>query len=362
MAMISQSIELSAASPGTTWRQDVALEAPELRFPIDGARYCPPVFRYYGLSAGIELTWDAVAGATFYVVQLCADQSFRGSTVQGIRVTSTSYTLTYIENISVAQRIYWRVCAYSTGGGSSPNSKTRLVALECEGAAGVDYELESPSGSPNDPKVCDKAGVDIVIEGPDTVRKSESEREWALHINFDCKAFDNQAVTFVSADWEIKQSNTNPVTIESSDDTLLVLSIDATRAQSFEIEVTVTFNLTTDGDFTCNARKRVMIEGVGGGGSSETIHFEITDFHCEDLDDHGHAFATAIVTHVSCGMTGTQVGDEIEVYDLMGCWLTDAENLMAGRMGTASKMEHERYGGDGCDWSIIALCGSEVSC
>lgn len=353
MAMISQAIQIAASSPGTTWRQDVVLEAPELRFPIDGARYCPPVFRYYGLSAGITLIWDSVPGATFYVVQLCADQSFRGSTVQGIRVTGTSYTLKYIENISVAQRIYWRVCAYSAGGGSSSNSKTRLLALECEGLSGVGYGIEDPVGSPNDPSKCDKAGVDIVIEGPDTVRKTETEREWALNINFDCKAFDNQVVTFVSADWEIKQSNTNPVTIESSDETLISLSIDATRAQSFEIIVTVTFNLDVDGNFTCTARKRVMIEGTGGaGGSADVLAFTIDSADCTEQT------ATATVTHVACGMTTPSVGDTIDLVDNIGCLITGREELLIGAAGYAVKME----GYPDCQWAVISLCCGGFSC
>lgn len=351
MAMISQLIDIAASSPGTTWRQDVVLEAPELRFPIDGARYCPPVFRYYGLSAGIELTWDAVVGATFYVVQLCADQSFRGSTVQGIRVTTTSYTLKYIENISVAQKIYWRVCAYSAGGGSSSNSKTRLVSLECEGESGVGYSIEDPTGSPNDPKVCDKAGVDILIEGPDTVRKTESEREWALNINFDCKAFDNQAVTFVSVDWEIKQSNTNPVTIESSDETLIALSIDATRAQSFEIIATVTFNLDVDGDFSCTARKRVMIEGTGSGGSSAVVAFTIDSADCL-----AHT-ATGTVTRIGCGLTDVSVGDTIDLVDELQCLLTGDP---VGLAGLAVKMEGE-YSYE-CEWVIQTLCCNNEMC
>lgn len=96
--------------------------------------------------------------------------------------------------------------------------------------------------------------------------------------------------------------------------------------------------------------------------SVDIIHFSITAFDCNDVDLDGNHYATASVTYTACNATSPSVGDTIEVYDLMGCWLTDAQETLPGRSGTAVKMSHATAYGDGCEWSIIALCGSSVSC
>ena len=93
------------------------------------------------------------------------------------------------------------------------------------------------------------------------------------------------------------------------------------------------------------------------------VHFTITAFRCSDTDDHGHQYATAEVTFVACGLGDPDVGDEIDVYDLMGCWFTDSEPLLIGRKGIAFKVTHDPgiYGGE-CTWSVMALCSSAVNC
>lgn len=106
--------------------------------------------------------------------------------------------------------------------------------------------------------------------------------------------------------------------------------------------------------------KRPDAEPASGGAS--IVHFTITDFACDDIDEHGHLMATATVTFVACGLSSPKVGDEIEVVDLMGCWLTDAAPLLIGRNGIAFKVAHERAYGTGCDWSVLALCASGVVC
>lgn len=108
--------------------------------------------------------------------------------------------------------------------------------------------------------------------------------------------------------------------------------------------------------------KWVVIQGGGGNGAS-IVHFTITKFACDVVDDHGHQYATAEVTFVACGLGDPKVGDEIDVYDLMGCWLDDSEVLLIGRKGIAFKVAHDPgiYGGE-CTWSVMALCSSGVNC
>ena len=101
----------------------------------------------------------------------------------------------------------------------------------------------------------------------------------------------------------------------------------------------------------------------GGGSSASIVQFTITACDCEnDFDEHRHRYAIAVVTFVACGLSSPEVGDEIQVYDLMGCWLSEASEVLVGRSGMAVKMAHDRMYGDGCDWAISALCASGVVC
>lgn len=109
----------------------------------------------------------------------------------------------------------------------------------------------------------------------------------------------------------------------------------------------------------CIFRKR---KRAATASSSAMVHFTITNFDCDDVDEHGHHYATAAVTYVSCGLEDVSVGDSIDVYDLMGCWLTDAAAVTIGLSGIAFKVAHDQVYGDGCSWSILALCGASVSC
>ncbi len=109
----------------------------------------------------------------------------------------------------------------------------------------------------------------------------------------------------------------------------------------------------------CIFRKR---KRAATASSSAMVHFTITSFDCDDVDEHGHHYATAAVTYVSCGLEDVSVGDSIEVYDIDGCELTGPENLIPGIKGIAFKIEHSTTYGDECVWSILKTCGSGVSC
>jgi hypothetical protein len=355
---VTQAIAVTAVAPSLTWRQDAALAAPELRFPIDGARYCPDVIRLYGQFAGVRLSWDAVTGASFYVVQLCTDQSFKGTTVLGIRTVSAYCDLNYIEHISLSQKIYWRVFAYSANGGTSPSSKVRYLAIECPESSGVDYNLEDTGlPSPSSSK-CDQAGVDIDIVGPDQVRKSETERGWVLNVNYDCKAFNNEELQIQDIVWTLKQSQEEPVTkltpadsASPEDSFLFTASVSASRVESFEIQVEVTFAYGVE-TFTCSKTKRVLIEGEGNGGS-EIVSFTISSASCET------GTAEASVTRIACGLASPSVGDSIHLIDDDGCYLLGDNALLIGRKGKAVRMEGDYE----CGWYIISLCcGSLSSC
>jgi hypothetical protein len=114
-------------------------------------------------------------------------------------------------------------------------------------------------------------------------------------------------------------------------------------------------------DLPADTKWGLMRFGGGGGGGGSLIHFTISDVSCDDIDDHGHLYATANVTFISCGASSPTVGEEIEVYDLMGCWLDSSDLLLAGRKGVAMKVAHDTTY-ESCVWSIIALCASDTVC
>lgn len=357
-----QSLAIEATAPSLTWRQDTALAVPELRFPIDGARYCPEIIRQYGQWAGITLSWDAVTSASFYVVQLCTDQSFRGSTVIGVRVVTNECDLNYIEHISLSQRIYWRVSAYSANGGSSAFSKVRYLAIECPDSSGVDYKLEDPGATPAGNNLCDQAGVDISIIGPDQVRKSETERGWVLNVNFDCKAFGNQALEIQDIQWEIDQSSSEPVTVLTpavsdppEDKFVLTASVSSTRVESFEIEVAVTFAYGAE-TFECRQKKRVLIEGEGSTGGGSIYIASLDEVDCTDKTAVGY------LVKGPCGESLS--GDPVDIEDELGCFLTGPAELLVGKRAFVTKMSGETKSPytTGCPYVIINMCCDTFSC
>ena len=99
----------------------------------------------------------------------------------------------------------------------------------------------------------------------------------------------------------------------------------------------------------------------GGGASSPLIEFQLTSVDC-----YYHR-AIGIVVGVTCGATSPQLGDEVELYDDAGCFLTGDAFKLTGRRGFAQKMDVIDLTASssytyGCPYIIINICGEGFRC
>ena len=82
-------------------------------------------------------------------------------------------------------------------------------------------------------------------------------------------------------------------------------------------------------------------------------------------------YVIATVLRVSCGLTGVDVGDEINVWDFDQCWLNLPIEVLVGMRGRASQMRNDlegvvtcrdpRAAEGNCLWEVNSLCcGEEI--
>ena len=364
MDSIHQHITATATLPSVTWRQDIILDPPVLNFPLDEVRFCPEVLQLYGESVDVVLSWNSVSGATFYVLQLADNSSFSGPSLIGIKTSSLSVTLNYYEHIRIGEKIYWRVSAHNATGGVSVMSEPRTLTIECPDQPGIDYDPETDTyAAASSPQICDKASVALEIVGSNTVRRIDTDRVWALNINYDCEAFEGSAVAISSVVWEVKQSS-DYVTIDTQNDGWLKLDVDMPTGaleEQFEIIAHVYFTIAGGGTFLCSTGKKVLIEGlVGGGGGNDHIGFVIQDPDC------ANNLATVLITELSCQFSGSEeVGDEATVYDTMICFFDLPDETLIGLSGQAIRMQNTEDVQDAyndCFWKVISLCTGPACC
>lgn len=363
MTRISQNIEFGVTQPLTAWRQDISLPEPLLRFPLDESRFCPQILLLNGLSAGLTLYWAAVTGASFYVVQLGDSASFTGPDVQGIKVTGTQLELNYIEHLRVKDQFFWRVAAHNSTGGFSVMSEVRSIKIACPETQGTSFNNEDKSlyADIASPQVCNTTGVNIELGGPGWVRKQDNNRTWVLNVNYDCDSFEGHQVSISDVVWEIKQSPSNPVSIDFDSNDHIRLDISAHKEEWFELIAHVIFNLSGIGKFECKAHKKILIEGEpigygGGGGGTQTIAFQLNAADCHT----GQAVGTVLA--VDCENSSVQIGDTVDLLDFLMCYLTGNEFLLFGRKGYANFMRDNSGYGYGCRWHITNLCGIDFGC
>ncbi len=372
MASISQEIEVAVDQPGITWRQDVTLAEPLLRFPLDETHFCPQIYLMYGYSAGVTLYWTAVSGATFYVVQVGDNQAFSGPDVNGIKTTNTQLELDYLKNLRVGDQVFWRVAAYNSTGGCSVMSEVRSIKITCPNMRGISYDAETGLYSDiESPQACDNLGVDIQLLGPKTVRKSDSDRTFVLNINYDCESLQGQAITINSVIWEIRQSSASPITTVSSSDQYLKIDVDSDKEEWFEVVAHVLFKSGSN-TFECNKHIKVLIEGSSAGGT-EVIHFEVLAA-CPGLDasiGNRCPCVQAVIRRVPC-VSAFKKGDFITVWDIDSCYFNIPLSVLIGRRGTAilmlvgeddnGQVNCSGYGAirpGECFWAVESLCCAE---
>ena len=373
MTDIRQAVAAFAYQPSVTWRSDNVLDTPRLLFPANEARYCPQLLLWTGASADVTLSWGAVSGASFYVVQICDTSSFSGPTVAGIRTASTSATLTYIDEVSQDRKLYWRVAAYNAAGSASLMSTPRSFELNCPGILGTGYDPDDTPGAGK--QYCDFYGVDLEIAGPDQVRLSDEGRTFPLNINYDCKTAPGNSITVNSVTWTVTQPNAD-ITIDEQEVTHLKLDVSATEEQAFDIKVEVNFIVAAEAlSFTCEKTKKVLVEGAAVGGGGDVIHFKILSVSpAIGMNATGCDFVQGEVTQISCTGADVSIGDEVRIWDPVYCYFNMPIELLLGLHGVAHKMDNpiDPYDADlltdcqyevvaagACRWIVSSLCCSE---
>tara|TARA_R110002020_G_scaffold34660_4_gene105282 strand:+ start:9529 stop:10659 length:1131 start_codon:yes stop_codon:yes gene_type:complete len=372
MTDIRQAVAAFASEPSVTWRADTVLDTPKLLFPADETRYCPQLLLWTGASADVTLSWGAVSGASFYVIQTCDASSFSGPTVRGIRTASTSATLTYIDEVSQDRKLYWRVAAYNAAGAASLLSAPRSLQLTCPGILGTGYDPDDTPGT--DTSDCDYYGVDLVLTGPDQIRLSDSGRTFPLNINHDCNTESGNAITVLSVAWTLTQANAD-ITITEQLNTHLQVECSATEEQAFDIKATVTFQIYDGGQFDCEVTKKVLVEGEAVGGGGDIIHFKILSVSpAIGMNATGCDFVQGEVTQISCTGSSVRIGDEVRIWDPVYCYFNMPIELLVGLHGVAHKMDNpiDPYDADlltdcqyevvaagACRWIVSSLCCSE---
>lgn len=267
MAHIRQEIDLILGQSDITWRQDDILAAPGLLGPKDGANLCSPnaqidQFILNG-GTGVSLTWLAVSGATYYVVQLCENSSFNGPTVKGYKVAApiTYFSLNFIEHVQLGETLYWRIMAFSATGAISSKSETRSFTYDC-GDLGGNPENKTLG--------CEAYNIVMNITGPDTVHDG-NQALYHLIIQWDCLGESESGdytgeVALQSVEWSIEQSSRNPVSIACQSTGFMVADIQSSTSEMFTVKATATFavGLAT---FTCSTHRdcTIDVESVSAG-------------------------------------------------------------------------------------------------
>lgn len=255
MGHIRQNLNPILTQPTLTWRQDGALDTPELVGPRNESYFCPPdadLSDYpVGGNSGAKLKWKAVSEASFYVVQWCNNSSFNGPTLRSTRITGTEYELKYQTDVRLGEETFWRVMAYNTSGNVSPLSDSWSFTYGCK---------DLLSNAENETINCSAFNVELVLEGQEVV-DAESQALYHLIINFNSEDKDGNPVNFISTSWVVRQSSNNYASLACTSDKTAVVEFDATTAEVVTVEATVTFSYKSS-TFTCKQFKDVTIQVV----------------------------------------------------------------------------------------------------
>lgn len=234
---------------------DYRLPQPVLLSPPDGT-----LFRWE--REEITLRWNAVTGATFYVVQICGNNNFRGPSLRGWKVEGeTKYTL-FVENNWTfgGKKFFWRVIAYTEYGGPSmiskiwsfkPGATDKDLGQGDGGAGGM-----TTSGDVGDGKgkrVMRDRGVDILqmrgypnfeMMRPGQVGvifvRINTGQSWYIRSEYPYNIADeNKTLSDVS--WSVEDG---PIQIKKRENTRCVIRVDddAEAGDYFGVKVTVTDN------------------------------------------------------------------------------------------------------------------------
>jgi len=260
---IRQKIAIVSAEPATTWKSDGLLDAPVLTSPNDGSTICP--YMTFGSSnSEIVLTWNAVTGATKYVLQWSLNSNFVGPTTKSVKQAGTSYNLQLISDIRMGDEISWRVQAIDEAGSFSELSQTRTVTYDCEPGQASGGGDSQPSGGKSGDQKCKLFNVKMKLQGLADML-CQDKTSYKLNTEWDCKdSTGREIATLDGVAWSIVQDPDEAipaVTIKQSTDLKATLETNGTQSQQFELVAKATFTDNVNGgQFVCTEKKEIHLD------------------------------------------------------------------------------------------------------
>lgn len=271
--------ELQAAYPDFVWRTDSVLQAPILIYPENERNFC---FEVDNGNTNICLNWQAVPGATTYLVQWSLNPEMNGPSVQERIVSGpdTSYCLYVPTDIRQGVSVYWRVQAADlANGGVSPKSEIRTVTYNCN-------EDQSTDG---DSTKCDKYNVQAEVNGRSYIGCCEQATFWleASYDGQDSRGVNKILLTWV--DWNISGDSAGEI-IKQADRTdpnsnfkKIIIQSCSDETQIFEVQATLYFLEHTGETFECKAEPFRVIADCGDP-DNQLMNLTIsTDYRGENI-------------------------------------------------------------------------------
>lgn len=287
--------ELQAAYPDFVWRTDSVLQAPILVYPENERNFC---FDVDNGNTNICLNWQAVPGATTYLVQWSLNPEMNGPSVQEriVNTPDTSYCLYVPQDIRQGVTVYWRVQAADlTNGGVSPKSEIRTVTYNCN-------EEQSTDGDSNK---CDKYNVQAEVNGRAYIGCCEQATFWveASYDGQDSRGVNKLLLTWI--DWEISGDNAAEIIKQAdrseanSNFKKIIVQSCSEETQIFEVQATLYFLEHTGATFECKAEPFRVIADCGDP-DKQLMNLTIsTDYRGENIGPL-NACGTPVVLNEEC--------------------------------------------------------------
>jgi hypothetical protein len=357
---IQQRITPQVVTSDYNWFNDVLLETPQLIEPVDGDVLCPHNASSGG-NSNIILKWDAVAGATNYIVQWCLNTSFQGPTLQSKIVTATEYNLQTITEVRKYEEVYWRVFAIDGQGGISEKSETRSFKYECpvgQNKGDGSGNNSPPQGESRNSGQCKDFDVDLKLTGPATSGCC-TKVAYYLKINFNCKdMFGRTILTFLGTGWTLEKNPTVATSsIISSTDTKAVVNIDSTEHQDLTIRANANFrNNITGVTFSCEVSKDISVSCDDSDSRLSICYVKPGATWYVHPDLHGISVAPTDIMKRPGSVTSSvvlyprQLGGEPDVID-EGVPVGEIPIGHAIAMGPATRTEKDEYDEPTCEGS-----------
>jgi len=225
-------LDHAASFPSLTWREDIILPAPILVGPRNNSVFC--LDSQIGLGF-IILQWNAVAGATEYLIQWSNNPQMQGASIREAVVVAPTTTYTLLRDVDIRQgeEIYWRVIAASgTSGatGASAQSETRKISYKCEDNEqqkeedkSQEFDIYLEIGGKDWMECCDRATYFIYI--------SYANRD----------QFGRELITLDSVEWSVKNESGTVKIEDSANDFKKIIETCIEETQVIQICVNASF-------------------------------------------------------------------------------------------------------------------------